>query len=218
MQIVENDHFHKRVLYYTSQSYTNQITKGTQYEKLYPVYFIGILQFNITKNPHYFSCHRVLDVETNEQVFQDVEFNLIELPKFHKQLNELNSSIDQWVYFIKNAENLEVIPQNVSDEGLRQAYQQAEKYTWQPQEMEDYERANIKEADDRLHFEFKLRQATEIMAQKTQAAEAEAKNAQMKTQKIVATLLKSGLSTEIIAASTGLTIEEVTKMIDDNNL
>jgi predicted transposase YdaD len=56
------------------------------------------------------------------------------------------------------------------------------------------------------------------MAQKTQAAEAEAKNAQMKTQKIVATLLKSGLSTEIIAASTGLTIEEVTKMIDDNNL
>jgi predicted transposase/invertase (TIGR01784 family) len=40
MQIAQSEYFHKRVLYYTSQSYTNQITDGIEYKKLYPVYFI----------------------------------------------------------------------------------------------------------------------------------------------------------------------------------
>ena len=45
MQVAEFDFFHKRILYYTSQSYVSQIDKGVQYDKLRPVYFIGILEF-----------------------------------------------------------------------------------------------------------------------------------------------------------------------------
>jgi len=33
---------------------------------LKPVYFIGILEFEIGKNINYFSRHKVLDVETRE--------------------------------------------------------------------------------------------------------------------------------------------------------
>ena len=34
MQVAEFDFFHKRILYYTSQSYVAQIVKGVHYNKL----------------------------------------------------------------------------------------------------------------------------------------------------------------------------------------
>jgi hypothetical protein len=82
-------------------------------------YFIGILDFVVTKNPSYINRHKITDTETNENYLKDIEFNFIELPKFNKRESELESIIDQWVYFIKNAENLHVIPENVKDEGLK---------------------------------------------------------------------------------------------------
>ena len=154
MQVAEFDFFHKRILYYTSQSYVSQIDKGVEYNKLRPVYFIGILEFEIGQSTNYFSRHKVLDVETKEQIIQDVEFNFIELPKFDKTINQLETNIDQWTYFIKNAENLTVIPENVKDEGLKEAYSEADKQNWTKQELEDYERASIKERDEIGRIEF----------------------------------------------------------------
>ena len=95
MQIAEFDFFHKKIFYYTSQIYVSQIDKGEVYNKLKPVYFIGILEFEIGQNSNYFSRHKVLDVETKEQIIQDVKFNFIELPKFNKTIDELKTSIDQ---------------------------------------------------------------------------------------------------------------------------
>ena len=154
MQVAEFDFFHKRILYYTSQSYVSQIAKGVQYDKLKPVYFIGILEFEIGKSINYFSRHKVLDVETKEQIIQDVEFNFIELPKFNKTIDQLKTSIDQWIYFIKNAENLTLIPESVKDEGLKEAYTEANQQNWTKEELEDYERASIKERDEKGRIEF----------------------------------------------------------------
>src|SRR5215213_5429469 len=53
MQVAEVNFFHKRILYYTSQSYVGQIDKGVDYNKLKPVYFIGILEFEIGGNTNY---------------------------------------------------------------------------------------------------------------------------------------------------------------------
>ena len=138
----------------TSQSYVSQIDKGVQYDKLRPVYFIGILEFEIGQNPNYFSRHKVLDVETKEQVIQDVEFNFIELPKFNKTIDQLETSIDQWTYFIKNAENLTLMPESVKDEGLKEAYTEANQQNWTKEELEDYQRASIKERDEIGRIEF----------------------------------------------------------------
>jgi len=159
MQIAAFDFFHKRILYYTSQSYVSQIDKGVHYEKLRPVYFIGILEFEIGQNRNYFSRHKVLDVETNEQIIQDVEFNFIELPKFDKTIDQLKTSIDQWTYFIKNAENLTVMPESVKDEGLKEAYTEANQQNWTKEELEDYQRASIKERDEIGRIEFAEKKA-----------------------------------------------------------
>lgn len=203
MQVAEFDFFHKRILYYTSQSYTGQIDKGMAYNKLNPVYFIGILEFEIGSNPKYFSKHKVLDVETNEQVIQDVEFNFIELPKFIKTDDSLQTNIDQWVYFIKNAENLNVIPEDITDEGLKEAYTEANKQNWTKAELEDYERASIKERDEIGRIEFAERKAGERAG----------KLAEKRTKLEIAKKLKiKGIDINQIADLTDLNKEEIEKL------
>ena len=207
MQIAEFHFFQKRILYYTSQSYVAQIDKGIGYEKLKPVYFIGILEFEIGQSTSYISKHKVLDVETKEQVIQDVEFNFIELPKFNKNIEELETNIDQWTYFIKNAENLNVIPENVADEGLKEAYLEADKHNWTKLEMEDYERASIKERDDIGRMEFAVEKAEIRGELKGKIA------GKMEAIIEIAKLMKqNGVLSEIIIASTGLSKAEIEEL------
>lgn len=195
MQVAEFDFFHKRILYYTSQSYTSQIDKGAEYSKLKPVYFIGVLEFEIGNNSSYFSRHKVLDVEINEQVIQHVEFNFIELPKFTKILEQLQTPIDQWTYFIKNAENLTVIPENIKDEGLREAYTEADRQNWTKLELEDYERASIKEGDEIGRMTLAIKRAE-----------------QKRNLEIAKGFKDKGADINIIASVTGLTMEEIEKL------
>jgi len=207
MQIANFDFFHKRILYYTSQSYVSQIDKVVQYDKLRPVYFIGILEFEIGQNSNYFSRHKVLDVETKEQIIQDVEFNFIELPKFNKTIDQLETSIDQWTFFIKNAENLTLMPESVQDEGLKEAYTEANQQNWTKSELDDYLRASIKERDEIGRIEFaekKGERRGEIIGEK--------KGERKSTIKVVIQGRKMGLSINDLSTLTGLTKEEIEKL------
>lgn len=195
--------FTNESVYYTSQSYVSQIDKGIEYDKLNPVYFIGILEFEIGHSAGYFSKHKVLNVETAGQVIQDVEFNFIELPKFTKTLEQSETRIDQWAYFIKNAENLNVIPEDVQDEGLREAYTEADKHNWTKQELEDYERASIKERDEIGRLELAVRRAEQKAAKE---ARTEEKFTVAKQGKLM------GLSTADISKLTGLSEEGIEKL------
>lgn len=222
MQVAEVEGFDKRVLYYASKSYSSQIDRGDLYEKLNPTFFIGILDFEITQNPDYLSRHKIVDIQTGENLISDIEFNFIELPKFDKKENELTTIIDQWVYFIKNAENLDVIPGNVADNGLKYAYEDAARHNWTKAELEAYDYAFMREQDERGRWSLATKRALEKAAKAAEIAKAKAtKIATEKATKIAAekakedllnvarNLFRLGLSVEDIANSTGLTIDEV---------
>ncbi len=196
MQVAEVDGFDKRVLYYASKSYSAQIERGDQYENLNPTYFIGILDFEVTKNPSYVNRHKIIDSETNENYLKDIEFNFIELPKFNKKENELESVIDQWVYFIKNAENLDVIPENLKDEGLKFAYEDADKHNWSKAELEAYDYALMREQDDRGRLTNALR-----------------KEKEQNQIKFARNLINDKIPVSKIHEYTGLTIEQIEKLI-----
>jgi predicted transposase/invertase (TIGR01784 family) len=195
MQVGELDGFAKRVLFYFSKSYSEQIKRGDFYRQLKPVIFIGILDYAFSNNPKYISRHRILDVETHEHLLQDVEFNFVELPKFNKELNELETLTEKWIYFIKNAENLDVIPENIDDEGLKSAYQEANKHTWTPEELEAYEYAFMREEDERAKLD-----------------QAEKKGEQKKQMDIALKLIKRNLTNEEISEDTGLTVEQIEQL------
>ena len=153
MQVAEPAGFDKRVLYYTSKDYAGQINIGEEYPKLRPVYFIGILDFKYFSGKNYLSSHLIVDEETGECIFKDLKFRFIELKKFNKKVHELNNIIDKWTFFIKNAENLAVMPDNIDDEGLKEAYEEAAQHNWTREEYDAYIYAGIREQDEKGRIE-----------------------------------------------------------------
>jgi hypothetical protein len=49
--------------------------------------------------------------EVCEVFYDKLTFIFIEMPRFKKKFDELNTHFDKWLYFIKNLENFERIPQ-----------------------------------------------------------------------------------------------------------
>ncbi|MBC8112596.1 MAG: Rpn family recombination-promoting nuclease/putative transposase [Verrucomicrobia bacterium] len=208
MQVAELDGFGKRVLYYFAKSYSEQIKRGDFYRQLKPVIFIGILDFVYTNNPSYISRNQVRDVETNERTLQDVEFNFIELPKFNKGLEDLQTLPDKWIYFIKNAENLGVIPENTDDEGLKIAYQEANKQTWTAEELEAYDYVYMREEDERAKLDAAISKAVKVAVNEAVevAVIATAREGKIEMAK---NMLAAGEPDEKIVSYTGLTLAEV---------
>ncbi|MDX1959521.1 MAG: Rpn family recombination-promoting nuclease/putative transposase [Leptospiraceae bacterium] len=195
MQLSEVVSFDKRVQYYVSKEYSSQIEKGDDYSKLTPVVLVGILEFDYFKGNNYLTRHVVLNIETLENELKDINFNFIELPKFKKELNECKTLTDKWIYFIKNAENLDVIPPDVNDEGLKEAYTESDKHNWTKEELASYDYYLMREQDERGRVE---------LAEKREKEKAE--------KEIAKKLKLAGVAFEIISNSTGLSIEVIEKL------
>ncbi len=161
MQLTDKKGLDKRIQYYGAKGYSSQIDSGDEYLKLKPMIFIGILDFEYFDSPNYISRHLIMDSETGERKFKDLEFNFIELQKFTKGLKEIDNLVDKWIYFIKNSENLEVIPENINDTGLLTAYKDAEKHNWTKEELEEYEFAQMREQDEKGEIELAEERAVE---------------------------------------------------------
>jgi predicted transposase/invertase (TIGR01784 family) len=150
MQVADRKGFKERVQYYASRDFSMQIDKGDDYPKLRPVYFIGILNFSNSRSKSYVSKHLTIETETGDNILDGIKYAFIQLPKFKLKEHELVTMTDKWTYFIKNAKNLEIIPSFVKeDEGLKTAFQEAEKYTWKKEELIAYDNFYIREQDER---------------------------------------------------------------------
>jgi predicted transposase/invertase (TIGR01784 family) len=192
MQLSEVTGFDKRVQYYVSKEYSSQIEKGDDYSMLTPVVLVGILEFEYFKGNNFFTRHLLLNVETLENELKDINFNFIELPKFKKDFNECTTLSDKWIYFIKNARNLEVIPPDINDEGLRAAYTESDKHNWTKDELASYDYLLMREQDERGRVEF-----------------AEEKAKKLKSLEIGKELKRDGVNPDKISKYTGLSIEEI---------
>ena len=199
MQVAEPDGLDKRLLYYAGKEYAQQIESGEQYTRLRPVIFIGIFDFHFTKGTKYLAHQAVCDVEDGERVIKDMDFYFIELPKFHISLPDLTEITDKWIYFIKEAENLAVIPENVDDEGLKEAYKDANKHSWTKEELDAYNYSAMREQDERGKLQL-AEQRAERRAEQREKAE------------IAKNLKNMGLPVGDISKATGLTEEDIERM------
>ncbi len=153
MQVADKKGFEKRVQFYTARDYSMQIQSGDAYPKLKPTYFVGILNFNIGFGKNYIAKHYSIEEETGKSVLDDIQHRFIQLTKFKKTKNQLTNLIDKWTYFIKNAGQLDVIPDDIEDEGLITAYKQADKYTWKKDDLIAYDNAAMREQDEKGRLE-----------------------------------------------------------------
>ncbi|MDD2863658.1 MAG: Rpn family recombination-promoting nuclease/putative transposase [Methylococcales bacterium] len=177
---------------HTSKAYSQQLGKGEKYHLLKPVIFLGILDFTLFSHENTISRHLILDNQTKQHELKDLEFNFIELPKFLKQEHELDTVAEKWLYFIKQADDLDHIPANANTSALKQAYEIAEQHTWSADELEVYESQKI-----------------EIVKTRNMIDSARVEGKAEGKVEIAKTMLAEGFDLETIAKITKLTPKEI---------
>ncbi len=206
MQVFHTSAFEKKVLYYVSKAYYQQLKRAEDYPKLNQVIFLGFLNFNLFKtNPDYATRHLILDEKTNEHHFQDFELNFVELPKFSKALEELKDIKDKWIYFVKNAGDMTMIPHELEDpKELREAFFAANQMSWSKEELEAYDDRGIYIQDERGRLEYALEEGKRIGLD-----EGREKGKISKAREMAKTMKKEGEPIEKILKYTGLSKEGI---------
>ena len=225
MQVADKKGFEKRVQFYTSRDYSMQIERGDDYPKLKPTYFIGILNFGIGFGKDYLAKHYSIEEETGKCVLSDIQHRFIQLTKFKKKRDELTTLVDKWTFFIKHAEKLTVIPDDVEDEGLKTAYQEADRHAWNKEDLIAYDNVRMQEQDRRGEIELARDEGREegLMKGKEEGREEGKKEGreeglmkgkEEKSVEIILNLKKNGVSLDLIAISTGKTLSEIQEIIN----
>ncbi len=215
MQVEGNDNFGKRATYYLAKSYAEQIKKAEDYIKLKPAYFVGILDFNLFEGEKYLTRHIIINQETQRQDLKDFEFNFIELKKFKKNKKELVDVIDKWIFFIKNAENIEVIPNTITEKEILEAFDSAKKVNWTKKELNTYDYLSMKKGDRKAQIKT-AKKAGEKIGREEGLKEGEKKGREDEKIEIVLKSLKEQVDIKLISIITGLTVKDILKIKDDN--
>ena len=112
MQVLNIEGFEKRILYNAAKSYSIQLTTGQGYELLNPVIALTITDFVMFADLPNVTSRFVLkekDFLIDYPIY-DIELIFVELPKFKKDLSELETIIDKWLFFLNNARKLQDVP------------------------------------------------------------------------------------------------------------
>ncbi len=197
MQVEGNEMFGKKATYYLAKSYISQIKRGDEYPKLKPAYFIGILDFNLFKGNDCLTRHIFINQSTKRHDLKEFEFNFIELKKFNKSDAELNSVIDKWIFFIKNADDLEVIPKTITELPILEAFETANQMEWEKEELEIYDYWCMKDGDAKCQIitaENKGREEERIKQEKLRKEELKQKEKELEDKDKLITELKAQLT------------------------
>ena len=80
-----------------------------------PVIALSIVDFDMfEENRSVITNFKLLEKKQFINYSDDIELIFIELPKFNKELSELENITDQWLYFVKNAGDLDLIPHELN--------------------------------------------------------------------------------------------------------
>jgi predicted transposase/invertase (TIGR01784 family) len=152
MQVLNVAAFDKRVLYNAAKVYSTQLKSREGYSKLKPVIALTITDFEMFENRNKVISHFVF--KEREELFdypnQELEMVFVELPKFHKELDDLESLTEKWIYFMKNTNNLDTVPEvmRIVPE-IQKAFAIANEANLSPEELEDLEKREMFIEDQR---------------------------------------------------------------------
>ena len=108
---------YKRQIYNLAKAYGNQLDIGQGYRKLKP--FVGL---TITDFVLFEDCEEIITkfrLKEEKKLFNyrdELTLMFLELPKFKKELSDLETKTEKWIYFMKSAQGLEVIPSSLEEE------------------------------------------------------------------------------------------------------
>ena len=142
MQKAEQQYFKDRSIYYSTYPIREQAPKGKWDYRLEDVYTVGILNFTFPDGeyPSDSMIHEIKlkDVEDNHVFYDKLTFVYLEMPKFNKTEDELETMFDKWMFALSNLTRLLERPKALQERIFTRLFEQAEVAHFTPQERNEY--------------------------------------------------------------------------------
>ena len=140
MQVLNIEGFEKRILYNAAKAYSIQLGIGQSYSQLNPVIALTITDFVMFPEINQLTSRFILkekDFLIDYPIY-DLELVFVELPKFDKALMVLETLADKWLYFLKHAIDLDVVPESMNlVPEIKQAFEFAREGNLSPEELDE---------------------------------------------------------------------------------
>ena len=209
MQKAEQTYFRDRSIYYSTFAIREQAPKGKEWDyHLEDVYTIGVLNFKFPDGEYPADSYRheikLKDVEDNHVFYDKLTFVYLEMPKFNKMEDELETMFDKWMFVLRNLGRLLDRPKALQDRIFQKVFEQAEIARYTREERREYE-ASIKNYWD---YYSTMKTATDKAIAKGRA-EGLAEGRAAEKLANARSLKGNGVPIDIIAKSLGLTPEEI---------
>ena len=201
MQRGAQEHFFERSLYYTSFPIMKQGKKAIAKEEekgkdpwdfsLDGVFFLGVLDFKYEQDEMTEHRYQLLETKTLKRMTDKLEFVFVEVAKFNKSEDELETDLDKWLYLLKNMSTLLERPAALRDRVFGRLFDVAE-YA----RLDDEERKKYVEAMNTTRDTFNM-----IAYARKQTS-----------YEIARRMIDKGLDMDTILDVTGLTKEDIAKI------
>ncbi len=207
LQKAKQNYFKDRSIYYSTFPIQQQAEKGDWDFELKAIYTIGILDFifDEDKDDNEVFHHEVkmIDTKTGKVFYDKLTYVYLEMPKFSKSEDELETHFDKWLYILKNLHKLTNRPHKLQDLVFKQLFEQSEIAQFSDQEYREYEESL------KYYRDLKNSIDTAFDDGKAEGIEQGIEQGKFKTAK---KMLLKGFTTEDISEMTGLSVGQVNQL------
>jgi predicted transposase/invertase (TIGR01784 family) len=144
MQKAKQKYFKDRSVFYSTFPIRDQAQPGGQWDfQLNAVYTVGILDFVFDEDkdsPEYFHHHvQLMETQRKKVFFDKLTYIYLEMPKFTKTEEQLETHFDKWLFIIKNLPLLQERPRRIQERVFQRLFEAAEIARFDPSERKAYE-------------------------------------------------------------------------------
>ena len=212
MQNAYQKYFKDRSLFYSTFPIREQAPKGAEWNfKLEHVYTVALLNFDLEEEA--FDKNDInhdvglLDKKTFKVFNDKLSFKYVEIAKFNKTEEELDTLYDKWLYVLKNLSRLDKRPTALKEKVFTKLFEEAEIAKFTPTELKEYEDSLKAYRDVKNSIDTALEKGRE-----EGMAEGMAKGMEKEKLSTARRLLSMGLSEEQVSTATELPLEVIQKL------
>lgn len=204
LQKTKQKFFKDRTVYYSTFPIREQALRGSDWNfELKAVYTIAILDFVFDSDldePNKFRYNvKLSDIDTCKVFYDKLTFIYLEMPKFNKSVESLESRFDKWMYVIRNLNKLDRVPNELRENIFEKLFSVAEIAKFSKEEADAYEESLKSYRDLKNSLDTAYEEGME-------------KGIEKEKKEVVKNSLRAGLSVAVIANITGLSPEEIGKI------
>ncbi len=204
LQKTKQNFFKDRTVYYSTFPIREQAKRADWDYELKAVYTIAILDFvfeSDKKDENKFRYDvKLTEQETHDVFYDKLTFIYLEMPKFNKTVDELETRFEKWLYVIKNLNKLDRIPDKLREKIFDKLFESAEIAKFTNEQVRSYE--------DSLKYYRDLKNSIDT-AREEGKIEGKIEGKTERNIEIAKKALAKGLSIKDVSELTGMTELEI---------